>query len=60
MVCSATKDDAESIGFNEGPVFPESYKALESAGCKVVRRVLRDEGAKVLHDYGKTGVIYNA
>jgi tRNA(Arg) A34 adenosine deaminase TadA len=59
IVCAATKDDAEAIGFNEGPVFPESYKALESAGCKVVRNVLREESAKVLQNYGETGVIYN-
>ncbi|CAJ1888053.1 unnamed protein product [Cylindrotheca closterium] len=60
MVCAATKDDAEAIGFNEGPVFPDSYKALESAGCKVVRKVLQKEGAAVLQHYGKVGVIYNA
>lgn len=60
MACAATKDDAEAIGFNEGPVFPESYKALETSGCKVVRNVLQKEGAAVLENYGKVGVIYNA
>jgi tRNA(Arg) A34 adenosine deaminase TadA len=60
LVCAATKDDAEAIGFNEGPVYPESYKALEKAGCKVVRNVLQKEGALVLQNYGKEGVIYNA
>ena len=59
LVCAATKDDAEAIGFNEGPVFLGSYKALESSGCKVVRNILRDEGAQVLKNYGETGVIYN-
>ena len=59
MVCSATKDDAESIGFNEGPVFEESYKMLESIGMKVKRKVLRDKGAAVLKKYGETGLIYN-
>jgi tRNA(Arg) A34 adenosine deaminase TadA len=59
MVCSATKTDAETIGFNEGPVFPESYAALEAAGVKVVRNVLTKEGAEVLRKYGETGVIYN-
>lgn len=60
IACAATKDDAEAIGFNEGPVFPESYEALESAGCRVVRNVLREEGAAVLNRYGNVGVIYNA
>lgn len=59
MVCAATKADAEAIGFDEGPVFPESYTALEKAGITVRRNVLRDDGAKVLQMYGETGIIYN-
>ncbi|KAL3902459.1 MAG: hypothetical protein SGARI_005826 [Bacillariaceae sp.] len=59
IVCAATKDDAEAIGFDEGPVYPESYTALEKAGCKVVRKILREEGAKTLKKYGETGHIYN-
>merc|ERR1712048_963275 len=59
LVCSATKDDAEAIGFNEGPVFPASYTALEEGGVKVVRNVLQKEGALVLQKCGETGVIYN-
>jgi len=59
LVCGATKADAEAIGFDEGPVFPQSYVALEAAGCKVVRNVLKDEGAAVLQRYGEIGVIYN-
>jgi tRNA(Arg) A34 adenosine deaminase TadA len=58
--CSATKDDAEAIGFNEGPVFPESYEQLELAGCKVTRYLRREKGAKVLQKYGETGIIYNS
>mmetsp|Transcript_27366 Transcript_27366/g.51326 ORF Transcript_27366/g.51326 Transcript_27366/m.51326 type:complete len:238 (+) Transcript_27366:154-867(+) len=60
LVCAAAKDDAEALGFDEGPVFEESYKALESAGIKVVRGCLREKGARVLRRYGETGVIYNA
>lgn len=60
LVCAATKDDAMRIGFDEGPVFPESYKYLEDRGIKVVKGVLRDEAAAVLTKYGETGVIYNA
>ena len=59
MICAATKSDAEAIGFDEGPVFEESYKKLEEAGIKVTRNVLRDEGAKVLKKYGEEGLIYN-
>ncbi|GAX25898.1 hypothetical protein FisN_6Hh064 [Fistulifera solaris] len=59
MICSATKDDAEAIGFDEGPVFPESYQKLEQIGMKVKKMVLREQGKKVLDDYAKTGIIYN-
>lgn len=58
MVCAATKDDAEAIGFNEGPVFPESYRALEETGMIIKRQVLQAEGSFVLKEYGETGVIY--
>jgi len=58
MLCSGTKDDAEAIGFNEGPVFPESYVALEEAGTKVKRCVSRNAAAAVLKKYGEEGVIY--
>ena len=60
MVCAATKNDAEAIGFNEGPVYAESYKALEEAGCKCVRNVLQKEGKAVLDHYASHGIIYNA
>ena len=56
--CSATKVDAEAIGFNEGPVFPESYAALEAVGIKVKFKILHQEGQKVLQKYGETGVMY--
>jgi tRNA(Arg) A34 adenosine deaminase TadA len=59
VVCAATKEDAEALGFDEGPVFPQSYDALEAAGIKVVRRCLRAQGARVLKQYGEKGVIYN-
>ena len=59
LVCSAAKEDAEAIGFQEGPVFEASYVELEKIGCIVKRNVLRAEGAQVLQDYGKTGIIYN-
>jgi tRNA(Arg) A34 adenosine deaminase TadA len=59
LVCGATKDDAQSIGFDEGPVTSQSYVHLQQSGCVVVRNVLRNEAREVLYNYGKTGVIYN-
>mmetsp|Transcript_20502 Transcript_20502/g.29732 ORF Transcript_20502/g.29732 Transcript_20502/m.29732 type:complete len:202 (+) Transcript_20502:109-714(+) len=59
LVCGAVKDDAASIGFDEGPVFEESYKHLERAGVEVKRNCLRDDAAAVLKKYGEVGVIYN-
>lgn len=60
IVCAATKDDAEAIGFSEGPVFPESYAYMESQGIAVKRNVLRQQAANVLAEYGRIGEIYNA
>lgn len=59
IICSAAKEDAESIGFNEGPVFDESYRQLEQSGIKVKRKILQAQGAQILQEYGKTGLIYN-
>ena len=50
-----------SVGFDEGPVFPESYAYLESRGIAVSRQVLREQAADVLRLYQETGgQIYNA
>lgn len=59
LVCGATKNDAMAIGFDEGPVFEESYRYLEDRGIEVKRGVLQKEAAKVLQEYGKQGIIYN-
>lgn len=59
IVCAATKDDAQSIGFDEGPVFEQSYEHLEKAGIQVTRNILREDAAKVLQRYGTSGHIYN-
>lgn len=58
MVCGATKEDAEKIGFDEGPVFEESYAHLNKAGISVTKLVLREEGRKVLNHYASFGPIY--
>lgn len=60
LVCGATRDDAERVGFDEGPVFPESYAYLERRGITVVRQVMRAEAAEVLDWYLHSGgVVYN-
>ncbi len=61
LVWAATRDDAASLQFDEGPVFPESYTYLEDRGIAIVREVLRDEALEVLEIYrSKAGRIYNA
>jgi tRNA(Arg) A34 adenosine deaminase TadA len=59
IVCGATKGDAFAIGFDEGPVFDESYEHLEKAGVKVTRGVCTKDAADVLNNYAKVGQIYN-
>ncbi len=60
LVCGAEADVARAAGFDEGPVFAESYRHLENAGIEVVRGVLRTESAGVIHLYqARGGAIYN-
>lgn len=60
LVFSAARDDAMRLGFDEGPVFPESYEYLEARGITIAREHLRDEGAAVLELYvQRGGAIYN-
>jgi len=61
IVCGAARDDAARLEFDEGPVFPESYRYLERSGVEVVRNVLREEARAVLEEYrARGGPIYNA
>jgi tRNA(Arg) A34 adenosine deaminase TadA len=61
VVCGAGRDDATKLRFEEGPVFPESYKYLEERGVSIVRNVLRDDARAVLEKYRASGGrIYNA
>ena len=61
LVCGAAKEDAAAVGFDEGPVFAESWAYLERRGVRTARGVLRDEAAAVLELYRATGgAIYNA
>lgn len=60
VVYGAAREDASILNFEEGPVFPESYKYLEDRGIEIVRNVLRDEARAVLELYrSKSGKIYN-
>jgi tRNA(Arg) A34 adenosine deaminase TadA len=59
VVCGATRDDAEGVRFDEGPVFPESYRYLADKGIAIVHGVLRDEARAVLERYASSGEIYN-
>ena len=60
VVYGAGREDASRLDFDEGPVFPESYRYLEERGIAIVRNVLRDEAIAVLDRYrAKSGTIYN-
>jgi tRNA(Arg) A34 adenosine deaminase TadA len=60
LVCGATREDAESLGFDEGPVFDESYRYLEQHGVEVVHGIRREEAADVMQSYlDRGGPIYN-
>ena len=59
LVTGATKADVEAFRFDEGPVFPESYRYLEERGLAVRRGVLREEARAVLALYASmNGEIY--
>jgi tRNA(Arg) A34 adenosine deaminase TadA len=55
LVCGATRDDAIAVGFDEGPVFAESWAYLERRGVGIRRGVLREEAAAVLQLYRERG-----
>lgn len=61
LVCGAPAAAARAIGFDEGPVYPESYHYIEQAGIEVRRGLLADEAEAVVRRYRERGgVIYNA
>ena len=60
VVYGAGREDASRLDFEEGPVFPESYKYLEDRGITIQRNFLREEARAVLELYrAKSGKIYN-
>lgn len=61
IVAGADRDDAMALGFDEGPVFPETYAYLAERGIRVERGVCREEAAAALEAYVRGGgEIYNA
>jgi tRNA(Arg) A34 adenosine deaminase TadA len=60
LLCSAAGEDARRLGFEEGPVFPESFGYLAGRGIAIVRGIRGDEGRRVLELYRERGgPIYN-
>lgn len=60
LVFGATREDAERVRFDEGPVFAESYAYLRARGVAIVDGVLRDEARAVLDEYAAMGgEVYN-
>ncbi|MDA8019342.1 MAG: nucleoside deaminase [Thermoanaerobaculia bacterium] len=61
VVCGATTEDAEAIGFDEGPKPERWIDELQRRGIEVRLGVLRAEANAVLQDYAtRGGPIYNA
>lgn len=59
VVWGASREDAIKIGFDEGPVFPESYEYLKARGIEFVRDICRREAQAVLELYAQRGgIIY--
>jgi tRNA(Arg) A34 adenosine deaminase TadA len=59
LVTGAAREDAMEIGFDEGPVFPESYAYLAERGIAITRGVLRADAARLFRTYrDRGGVIY--
>jgi tRNA(Arg) A34 adenosine deaminase TadA len=59
LVFGASREDASAVGFDEGPVFPESHAYLRARGIEIVGPVLRDEARAVLEDYvARGGTVY--
>lgn len=60
VVCGAPRERVVAIGFDEGPVFAESYDYLAQRGVDIVTGVLADEATAVLEEYQRRGgTIYN-
>ena len=60
VVCGAGKEDALEAGFDEGPVFADSYRYLEDRGVEFVHGLRREAAHAVLRGYvERNGKVYN-
>ena len=60
LVIGAERGDATAVGFDEGPVFAESYAYLAERGVQTVWGVRRAEAASLLRAYRDGGgLVYN-
>lgn len=60
LAWAGSGEDARALGFDEGPVFPESYKYLQRAGIRLVPNIQREAAQKVFQAYVQAGgLVYN-
>jgi len=60
LVCGAAEEDAQAIGFDEGPKPADWVEALQQRGIAVKQHVQREQAKSVLQEYVKQGgFIYN-
>jgi tRNA(Arg) A34 adenosine deaminase TadA len=55
LFMGAAREDAMAVGFEEGPVFPESYAYIAARGVQTVRGLRRVEAAALLRAYHDNG-----
>ncbi len=55
VLCGATREDAMTIGFDEGPVFPASMTYLADRGVQFVHGLRRAEARAVLEAFVAAG-----
>lgn len=60
LAYAASHLDAMNLGFDEGPVYPSSFRYLEARGIDIVPELLREEACEVFSYYRQQhGTIYN-
>lgn len=60
VLSAATREDAIGLGFDEGPVFAESFRYLEDREIEFVGGLHRDEARAVMAGYVRAGgAVYN-
>jgi tRNA(Arg) A34 adenosine deaminase TadA len=55
LVCGATTEDVEAIGFDEGPKPEQWIERLAERGITTTERVLRNQASDVLSEYARRG-----